>query len=433
MLGPRPKRALPIAPHALPSKRPLALLAEARDIDRRHRPNYAVWEITLACDLACRHCGSRAGHARPDELSTAEALDLVEQMADLGVREVSLIGGEAYLRPDWLEIIARIRSRGMLCQMTTGARGLTRERLLAARDAGLQSVSISVDGFAAIHDALRGVSGSFAAVERTFADLRQLGGLRITANTQINRVNLREIEALYAWLIDQGIVAWQVQLTAAMGRAADEDDVLLEPYQVLEVHPMLVRAKAYGDARGVRMWPGNNIGYFGPFEHVLRGDFRVSHRGSCGAGKTSLGIEANGDIKGCPSLSSETFVGGNIRDHALLDIWERSQALRFTRDIQKAELGGYCAECYYAEDCYGGCHWTSSVLLGKIGDNPYCHHRAYELMQRGERERILREKEAPGLPFDHGIFRVLREEASEDWLAQARRISESGEGFFEGP
>src|SRR5690606_18068171 len=124
-----------------------------------------------ACDLACRHCGSRAGRARPDELSTSEALDLVDQMAELGVREVSIIGGEAYLREDWLDIVRHIRARGMMCQMTTGARNLDRERLSAAREAGLQSVSISVDGFEAAHDQQRGVKGAFRAVERAFAAL----------------------------------------------------------------------------------------------------------------------------------------------------------------------------------------------------------------------------------------------------------------------
>lgn len=429
-LGARP-RSLPIAPLAPPSRRRLPLLAEVREVDRRVRPIYAVWELTLACDLACRHCGSRAGRARPDELSSEEALDLVDQLADLGVREVSIIGGEAYLRPDWLKIVERIRARGMICQMATGARNLTRDRLLAARDAGLQSLSISVDGLRETHDTLRAVSGSFAAVERTLIELQTIEGLRVTANTQINRLNLREIESLYAWLIEQGIAAWQVQLTAAMGRAADEEGLLLEPFQVLETHPMLVRAKAYGDALGVRMFPGNNIGYYGPFEHLLRGDRKVNHRGPCRAGQQSLGVEANGDIKGCPSLSSEEFVGGNIRDDSLLDIWERSQALRFTRDLSNADLSGYCAECYYAEDCYGGCHWTSSVLLGRLGDNPYCHHRAYELLRQGERERIVRERGAQGLPFDHGIFRIVREKAREAWIRRACEITESGEGFLE--
>ncbi len=293
-------------------------------------------------------------------------------------------------------------------------------------------MSISVDGFEGTHDALRGLSGSFRAVERAFAALRDIGGIRITANTQVNRLNLREVEPLYDWLIDQGVVGWQVQLTAAMGRAADEPDVLLQPYQVLETHPMLVRAKRHGDARGARMWPGNNIGYFGPFEHILRGDWSLTYRGTCGAGKRTLGIEANGDIKGCPSLSTDAFVGGNVRDHALRDIWERSRALRFTRDIAKTDLSGYCADCYYAEDCYGGCHWTASVLLGHIGNNPYCHHRAYELLRAGERERVELAEPAPGLPFDHAVYRIVKEPWPSEALRQrALTIQETGEGFLE--
>src|SRR5471032_3241616 len=127
-IGARP-RSLPIAPHAEPSlRRKLPLAGPVRDIDRKWQPIYAVWEITLKCDLACRHCGSRAGHERTDELSTAECLDLVRQMAELGVRETTLIGGEAYLRADWLDIVRELKRHGMSPTMTTGWRGMTAER-----------------------------------------------------------------------------------------------------------------------------------------------------------------------------------------------------------------------------------------------------------------------------------------------------------------
>src|SRR6476659_1778250 len=127
LLKARP-RMLPIAPHASPARRKLPLASEARETDRRWRPIYAVWEITLKCDLACRHCGSRAGHARPDELTTAECLDLVRQMAELGVKEVTVIGGEAYLRDDWTDIVRAIRSHGMSATLTTGRGGMTPDR-----------------------------------------------------------------------------------------------------------------------------------------------------------------------------------------------------------------------------------------------------------------------------------------------------------------
>ena len=128
MADPTARRSLPLAPKPAPARRHLPLAPEARAIDRETRPIHAIWETTLKCDLACRHCGSRAGRELPDELTTAECLDLVAQMAELGIKEVTLIGGEAYLRPDWLEIIAAVRRQGMDCTMTTGGRGLTRER-----------------------------------------------------------------------------------------------------------------------------------------------------------------------------------------------------------------------------------------------------------------------------------------------------------------
>src|ERR687889_200818 len=95
-------------------------------------PVHAVWEITLACDLKCQHCVSRAGKRRPDELSTEECLDLVRQMARLGTREVTLIGGEAYLRRDWLQIIREITDQGMNCTLQTGGLHLTEERVRQA-------------------------------------------------------------------------------------------------------------------------------------------------------------------------------------------------------------------------------------------------------------------------------------------------------------
>src|SRR5919112_3718891 len=98
------------------------------DEDREsYPPVHVVWELTLACDLKCQHCGSRAGRRRPDELSTDECLDLVRQMARLGTREVTLIGGEAYMRRDWLAIIREIRAQGMNCTLQSGGMHLNEE------------------------------------------------------------------------------------------------------------------------------------------------------------------------------------------------------------------------------------------------------------------------------------------------------------------
>ena len=108
----------------------------------RSHPIHVVWEITLACNLKCMHCGSRAGKARPGELSTEECMDVVRQLARLRVREVTIIGGEAFLRRDWLDIIRAISSHGIHPSMQSGGLALNEERIRGAKEAGLRSCGI---------------------------------------------------------------------------------------------------------------------------------------------------------------------------------------------------------------------------------------------------------------------------------------------------
>ena len=422
---PSAARRLPLA---TPSRRHLPLAEHARPADRT-RPRYAVWEVTLRCDLACRHCSSRAGRARPDELTTAEAMRVVDQMADLGVLEVTLIGGEAYLRDDWLDIVRAIRDRGMECTMVTGGRGMNPERARGAKLAGLQSVSVSIDGLAPTHDALRGLKGSHAAA---LAAIRNLSheGVQVSANTQIGRRNRRELLPLFDVLRETAVHSWQLQLTVAGGRVADDPELLLEPYHLIEVMPEVMRVKERCDAADVRVWPGNNLGYYGPFESSLRGNLPAGRKRSCGAGRFSLGIESSGAVKGCPSLPSAEYVGGNVRDDLLRDIWERAEPLRFTRDRTTDELWGYCKGCYYAEDCLAGCSWTAHSLFGKRGNNPYCHHRALDLLTDGKRERLVRVEAPAGTSFDHGRFEIVLEDWPSGELAHARAVAAGTEQWL---
>jgi radical SAM protein with 4Fe4S-binding SPASM domain len=379
---------------------------------------YAVWELTLQCNLGCVHCGSRAANARADELSTAEAVDLVRQMQDAGIREVTLIGGEAFLRSDWLVIVKAIREAGLSCTLTTGGYGISAPTADSMRAAGIQQVSVSIDGTRETHDRLRGRSGSWKACFATLQHLRQ-AGIPISCNTQINRLSAPELPLIYSDIIEAGCRAWQLAFTVPMGRAADRPEILLQPSELLDVFPLLNELAGWARRDGLLFFPGNNIGYYGPYERRLR-----SMQGSgaiwegCQAGMNTIGIEADGAIKGCPSLPTSTYVGGNIREKPLREILQTAElninAHQGTPD-GVSHMWGFCRSCDYATLCRGGCTWTVHVFFGQPGNNPYCHHRALTRQKNGIRERLILETPAPGQPFDHGRFALKEEPAGAPW------------------
>jgi len=385
------------------------------------RPIYAVWEITLRCDHACEHCGSRAGPVRDDELDTAELMEVADALVRLGTREVTLIGGEAYLRSDVYALVERLAGAGVRVSMQTGGRGLTAARARRLHEAGLAAVGVSIDGTAPVHDTLRASPGSHAAALAAVGHARA-AGMVVSANTQINQLNMHELPAIAAQLEAAGVAVWRGQLTAPMGRAADHPEWIVQPYMVLDIIDALAEiqrgASERAHARGVselqafRVALGNNLGYFGPHEHRLRARPDRADRffTGCQAGRYVMGIESDGTVKGCPSLPTAPYEGGNVRTMSLAEIWERGEPLKFARDRTLDELWGHCAGCYYADVCRAGCSFTSHSTLGRRGNNPFCYYRADRLRRQGRREILVHAHAAPGNPYDFGRF-DLREQA----------------------
>ena len=213
-----------------------------------------------------------------------------------------------------------------------------------------------------------------------------------------------------------------------MGRAADRPEWIVDPWQVVAIIDRLaalqLRVAAPG---GIDIVCGNNLGYYGPHEVVMRSrpGGPAMHWGGCGAGINLIGIESDGTIKGCPSLPTEPYRAGNILELTIEDIWLRSEEMSFARDRDGSELWGHCRDCYYASECQGGCSWMAHAALGRRGNNPFCYHRVNELRQRGLRERLVLTGAAPQEPYDTARFALIEEpwdaELPADQAKPARR------------
>ena len=134
--------------------------------------------------------------------------------------------------------------------------------------------------------------------------------------------------------------------------------------------PTLARLYHEGVTRGLLMMPGNNIGYFGEYEHLWRGiDDDRGHWTGCTAGQSVMGLEADGTVKGCPSLPTVGYAGGNVRDLPLETIWRESEAIHFGRS-RTDDLWGFCASCYYGDVCRGDAPGPLTRFSGDPGTTP---------------------------------------------------------------
>lgn len=384
------------------------------------KPAYVVWELTLRCDQTCSHCGSRAGKARTKELSKDEALGVVAQLIAMGTREVTLIGGEAYLRSDVYDIVRALVDGGIKVTMQTGGRAFGPEKAKKFKEAGLSALGVSIDGPEEVHDLLRANKGSFQAAIRALDSAKEVG-LTTASNMQVNRLNAHLVRQMSEIVRDHGVIAWRCQITVPMGNASDRPDWILEPWRVIEVIDELaaIQKDAIANPRPHEKPPrrlfdvqmGNNLGYYGPHEELLRSHPARKSRywGGCGAGVSTMSIESDGTIKACPSLPTAPYVGGNVLDVAVEKAWQEEPNLRFARDRDTSELWGFCKGCYYADVCKGGCSFTAHCTHGKRGNNPFCYHRAATLKRQGIRESLVLKEAAAGLPYDFGRFEIVEE------------------------
>jgi radical SAM protein with 4Fe4S-binding SPASM domain len=250
-----------------------------------------------------------------------------------------------------------------------------------AKEAGFSAAAFSLDGFENEHDDFR-QAGSY---ERVIAaiDACVTGGLPVAINTTVNRLNQGILRKLAAFIKARGAFSWQVQLATPSGNMGAHRDLVIDPVDLLWIVPELAEL-CRANSPQFFVAPADDIGYYDKPEQDLRyGNGELPFWIGCHAGCQVVGIESNGNVKGCLSLPSSMhgesrFVEGNLREKTLAEIWNAPGAFAYNRGDAGSRLTGFCRVCRYREFCRGGCTWTVHCEKAAGGEgNPFCmHHQA---------------------------------------------------------
>lgn len=353
------------------------------------RPSHCVWELTLKCNMRCKHCGSAAGLEREEELTTEEALRVCDDLAALGNRQITLSGGEPLLRHDWEVLAARLSGHGIRVNMISNGYLIDDEVVQKAKDAGLVNIGVSLDGTKRTHEDIRNMPGAFDRVRRGWEACRR-GGLPSSVVTCIFNWNIGELEEIYAILLEGGVTSWQIQIAEPMGNMEQWHDGLIGLDDVPRLLDLYARVSREGRMRVVL---ADCLGYYSPqefdyprFPKTAPARFWTG----CYAGCRVVGIFSNGDVNGCLSIRDPRYIEGNVRRSSLREIWNREGAFAFNRGFKSDQLGGACARCEYRVLCRGGCTSMSVALTGEPHADPLC----YQALRMRQLEAVRAEQAA---------------------------------------
>ena len=169
----------------------------------KYIPYQVVWETTLRCNLNCLHCGSTAGRARTNELSTKEGLRLINDLAKIGSREVCFMGGEPLLRKDWYELGKEVRRLEMEYIIISNGFNINSQKMDKLAKLEPYAIATSLDGGTAkTHDHIRGRKGSFEKVME-YINLSKERDLPTSVVTTVSKLNMDELSLIKDLLVNR--------------------------------------------------------------------------------------------------------------------------------------------------------------------------------------------------------------------------------------
>lgn len=317
-------------------------------------PICLTWELTYACNLACIHCLSSSGRRDPAELSTDQAVALIDEMRALQVFYVNIGGGEPTIRPDFYDLISYATANDVGVKFSTNGSRIdaANARRLAAMD--YLDIQISLDGVDPdTNDSVRG-SGSHQMAIKAMESLAAADFGPFKISIVVTRHNVDQLDDFAAMADHYGAVLRVTRLRPS-GRGADSwhhlhptQDQQHQIYHWLLANPNVLTGDSFFhlNALGEENLPGLNL---------------------CGAGRVVCLIDPVGDVYACPFVLHDEFKAGNVLDPGgFTDVW-RSSAL--FQELREPEAEGACTSCGHYDACQGGC-MAAKFFTGLPLDGP---------------------------------------------------------------
>ena len=348
-------------PLTLKKKLALELWRQKESIARKEHPlKQLFWECTLRCDLKCRHCGSDCKMKSESKDMPIEdfmkALDSIAKKKDPESVFVIISGGEPLMRMDLEECGRAITDKGFRWGMVTNGLHLTRDRYLHLLQAGLRSMSVSMDGLEADHNWMRGNDNSFRKVSEAIDMLVATEGFVFDIVTCVNHRNYQHLDEIKEFLISKGVRRWRLFSIFPVGRAANDPMMKLSDEEFRGLFDYIRRTREEGRIRADYGCEGFLGNYEGEVRNRLFG---------CQAGITVGSVMADGSIAACASIRSD-YHQGNIYEDDFMEVWENRYHPYRNREWMKTDD---CKTCRYFRYCQGnGMH-----LRDGNGKLLFCH------------------------------------------------------------
>ncbi|CAN5812255.1 mycofactocin radical SAM maturase [soil metagenome] len=318
-------------------------------------PICLTWELTYACNLQCVHCLSSSGRRDPDELTSAEAFAVLDELEAMRVFYINIGGGEPMIRRDFFDIVDHAAGSEIGVKFSTNGTYLTSERAQRLAATPYLDVQISLDGLdAPTNDPVRG-EGSYAIARRAMDNLASAGFGPFKISIVVTRNNVGQLDGFKALADSYGATLRVTRLRPSGRGAVSWHELHPTNSQQHDIYRWLLE-------HGADVLTGDSF-----FHLNALGEQPLPGLNVCGAGRVVCLIDPVGDVYACPFVIHDEFKAGSVRAAGGFSaVWRDSDTFGSLRQPHSA---GACASCGQFDACQGGC-MAAKFFTGLPLDGP---------------------------------------------------------------